>query len=374
MLDWQSTENHLLLNPRLPREERASLEALAAAAPLLEGNVFIASSGTGGSLKLVALSKDAILASAAAVNQHLGATRSDDWCCVLPTFHVGGLGIHARAHLSGARVVSMDWDAHEFARGCAEERIALSALVPAQVHDLVRAKLRAPESLRAIVVGGAAFAKELYREARELGWPVLPSYGMTECCSQAATALGESPEMILLPHIEARTEEDGRLALRGPSLLTGTCLFDDRGNPVFLDPKSDGWFITEDIGEVDGRVLRVSGRRGESVKIGGESVDLRRLDAILESVLRETGGDAAVFAVPDPRLGHVIHLALAAGGDWIAELFNERVLPFERAREVLRVAHIPRSSLGKLLRSRLVNEGENRVAEQAGLAFPKSED
>ncbi len=353
MLRWSSIENHLLLNPRLPADERRRLEELAAAARSLEGHVFIASSGTSGSLKLVALSKRAVLASAAAVNQHLGATASDDWCCVLPTFHVGGLGIHARAHLSGSRVVSIDWNALAFVRLCSEERLALSALVPAQVHDLVRADLRAPESLRAIVVGGAAFAKELYVQARRLGWPVLPSYGMTECCSQAATALGDSPEMILLPHIEARKQEDGRLAIRGSSLLTGYCLFGENGNPVFFDPKVDGWFVTEDLGEVDGRVLRVSGRRGEFVKIGGESVDLRHLDSILESVVREVGGDAAVFAVADERLGHVIHLAVTGDGDRIAALFAARVLPFERARAVHRVDRIPRTPLGKLVRGLL---------------------
>ncbi len=358
MLEWSTIENHLLLNPRLPAEERRRLEALAAAARPLEGHVFIASSGTSGSLKLVALSKQAVLASAAAVNQHLGATGSDDWCCVLPTFHVGGLGIHARAHLSGARVVSIDWNAHEFVRRCSEERLALSALVPAQVHDLVRAELRAPQSLRAIVVGGAAFAKELYVQARYLGWPVLPSYGMTECCSQAATALGESSEMILLPHIEARKEEDGRLAIRGSSLLTGYCLYGEGGQPVFIDPKVDGWFVTEDLGEVDGRVLRVSGRRGEFVKIGGESVDLRRLDSILESVVREVGGDAAVFAVFDERLGHVIHLAVTGDDDRIAALFDARVLPFERARSVHRVERIPRTPLGKLVRGLLPSKLE----------------
>jgi O-succinylbenzoic acid--CoA ligase len=356
IVDWQSSENHLLLNPRLPAEERKRLQELVTAAPPLEAHVFMASSGTTGAMKLVALSKAAILASAAAVNQHLGATKSDDWCCVLPTFHVGGLGIHARARLSGARVVSMPWDPQEFARTCAEARIALSALVPAQVHDLVRAGLRAPGSLRAIVIGGAAFAPELYIEARDLGWPVLPSYGMTECASQAATALGSSPEMVLLPHLEARTDEEGRIAIRSDSLLTGYCLCDDGDETVFFDPKVEGWFITEDLGVVDGRVLRVAGRLGEFVKIGGESVDLRRLDAVLDSVLSELGGDGAVFAMPDERLGHVIHLAVVGDGDRVAKLFDSRVMPFERARGVHRVDRIPRTPLGKLMRGLLPSQ------------------
>ncbi len=353
IIDWSSAENHLLLNPRLPQEERIRLEVLFAAAPSLESHVFIATSGTGGSMKLVALSKRAILASAAAVNQHLESTSADVWCCVLPTFHVGGLGVHVRVHLSGARVVSMPWSAHEFARTCADERVTLSALVPAQVHDLVSAGLTAPTSLRSIVIGGATLPADLHAAAWDLGWSVLPSYGMSECCSQVATALGRSPEMILLPHLDARTEPDGCLAFRGSSLLTGYCLFDDRGKATFVDPKIDGWFVSEDEGEVSGRELRVRGRRGEFVKIGGESVDLRRLDAIIDEIARREGADAAIVAVADGRLGHVIHLAVTGKAETIREAFNGRVLAFERARAVHTVGAIPRSSLGKLLRSKL---------------------
>jgi O-succinylbenzoic acid--CoA ligase len=96
--------------------------------------------------------------------------------------------------------------------------------------------------------------------------------------------------------------------------------------------------------------LRVSGRAGDFVKIGGESVDLTRLDHILAEIT----ADAAVVAVADERLGFTIHLAVAAGdADEIVAQFNERVLPFERVREVHRVRTIPRSPLGKLRRADL---------------------
>lgn len=349
MIDFHSRETHLLLNPRMPEDERVRLEELSRVATL-DAHVWIATSGTTGALKLTALSKEALLASAAAVNAHLEARARDAWCCVLPTFHVGGLGIHARALLAGARVVSMEWEARRFAEACSAESIAFSALVPAQVSDLVRERLAAPRPLRAIVVGGGALSDALFYEARQLGWPLLRSYGMTECCSQVATASYESDELQVLPHLEVRTTADGRLAIRGASLLTGYALFDG-DTPRFVDPKVDGWLVSEDLGSVDGRVLRVEGRRGELVKIGGESVDLKRLDRILDEVLRTTGGDAAVFAVPDERLGFVIHIA--ATRDGIADEFASRVLPFERPRAVHRVAAIPRSPLGKLLRAKL---------------------
>ncbi|HUP60362.1 MAG TPA: AMP-binding protein [Thermoanaerobaculia bacterium] len=346
MIDWRSDESHVLLNPRMPQNERRRLESFVSPLP---AHVWLSTSGTTGALKLVALSKSALLASAAAVNRRLESTERDVWCCVLPTFHVGGLGILARAFLSGARVVETSWDASAFASML---DITLASLVPAQVVDLVSASLRAPANPRAIVVGGGALSDEIYLEARALGWPLLPSYGMTECCSQIATATLESSDLVLLDHFEARVESDGRLAFRGESLLTGYA-----GDEGFVDPRVDGWFVTDDRGAIEGRVLRVHGRASEFVKIGGESVDLARLDRILADI----SSDAAVVAMPDDRLGHAIHLAVASDdGSRIAADFNSRVFPFEHARGVHRVDAIPRTPLGKLRRAELAAQLERR--------------
>ena len=351
LIDWRGRESHVLLNPRMPPDEAARLRSLVVDLP---AHVWLATSGTTGTLKLAALSKDALLVSAAAVNRHLESDARDVWCCVLPAFHVGGLGIFARAFLSGARVLRAQWNARELA---ANSEMTLASLVPAQVSDLVELQLPAPANLRAVVVGGGALPDALYTSGRELDWPLLPSYGMTETCSQVATATLDSPELRLLDHVEARTGSDGRLAFRGASLFTG---YATEGGLV--DPKtSDGWFVTEDLGAVDGRRLQVEGRRGNVVKIGGESVDLTRLDAILASI---AGNHAAVVAVPEPRLGQVIHLAVDAFGDaeGVLAAFNAGVHPFERARVVHRVTEIPRSPLGKLLRVKLL-ETISQVAE-----------
>jgi O-succinylbenzoic acid--CoA ligase len=252
-------------------------------------------------------------------------------------------------------VIASAWDARQFIGTIASENVTLASLVPAQVRDLVALGESAPQSMRAIVVGGGAMSLDLYSAAHALGWPVLPSYGMTEAGSQIATAKGQSPELEILSHIEVRVGDAQRLSFRGPSLLSGYAFYDDRGRPAFNDPKVDGWFVSEDCGAVDGDTLRVSGRIGELVKIGGESVDLARLDAIFESLRGQT--DAAIVAVADDRLGHVIHLLTTApDASDLVSAFNERVLPFERIRAVRRVAAIPRSPLGKLLRARLAAE------------------
>ncbi|HKB78863.1 MAG TPA: AMP-binding protein [Thermoanaerobaculia bacterium] len=336
VIDFSSAETHLLLNPRLPAEERARLERMV---PPLRAHILVATSGTSGSIKLVALSKAAVLASAAAVNEWLEARAGDVWCRVLPEFHVGGLGILARAHLTGSRVIALDWDPLAFAASEA----TLASLVPAQVHDLLRLGVRPASRLRAILVGGGVFESELQERARSNGWPVLATYGMSECGSTVAVS------DVLLSHLEARSESDGRLALRGASLFTGYAT-----EAGLVDPKVGGWFISDDLGVVEGRRLRVLGRRGDFVKVGGESVDLKRLDHILDGVRGAV--DAAVVALPDARLGHVIHLAVAGDPGDLAERFNARVLPFERMRGVHRVERIPRTSLGKLLRRELIED------------------
>src|SRR5205823_14570109 len=133
-----------------------------------------------------------------------------------------------------------------------------------------------------------------------------------------------SVEDELLPHLEARSDSDGRLAFRGASLFTG---YGTEGG--LIDPKVGGWFVTEDLGEVNGRTVQVRGRAGDFIKIGGESVDLNRLDSILRYI---AGDAAAVVAVPDARLGHVIHLAATGDSAAIAAAYDFQVLPFERAR------------------------------------------
>jgi O-succinylbenzoic acid--CoA ligase len=367
VIDWRGDETHLLLNPRMPAEEKGRLETAAARAGV-RAHVLIASSGSTGEPRLVALSKPAILASAEAVNRHLDATGKDVWCCVLPIFHVGGLGIHARAFVSGAPVVSAAWDASAFHLLCDAERVTLTALVPAQVIDLVRAGLRAPGSMRAIVVGGGALPMETYRAARSLGWPVLPSYGMTECCSQVATATATSPELVVLDHLDVRTEQDARLEIRGASLLSG--YVDPDGGIV--DPTRNGWFLSSDRGEIEGRILRVLGRLDDVVKIGGELVSVARLDEVLESVRGTT--DAALVVASDERLGVAIHLATSAGdAEQVRGAFDALVLPFERIRRAHRLP-IPRTALGKVRRAELRRAVERLLEEERGQRLPGGEE
>lgn len=372
-LDLYSSDNEILLNPRWPEADYQALYKLAQDTQdllNLQGHVWIATSGSTAhsisATKLVALSKKALMASAKAVNAHLQSTEQDVWTQVLPHFHVGGLGIEIRAALSGAKVVSAlkenRWDVHHFYQTLLNEKCTLSALVPTQVYDLVAQGYRAPSHMRAIVVGGGAFELDLYKKARALGWPVLPSYGMSETASQIATASLESlsghefPVVGLLPHAKARKNAEGYLEVWAESLFSLYAQNTPEGPRHWNPKKEDGWFTTEDRGEVVEGALKIEGRSKDYIKIGGEGTNVARLRAVLESCALHLNPDwpvkVTLLDMPSDRLGaeiHAVSLLSEADTQKVLQLYAEKVLPFEKARKIYYMSEIPRSELGKIL-------------------------
>lgn len=382
MIDFESQETHFLFNPRLPEREKAWLvhAQRAESFPQLPAHIWLASSGTtsADSLKVIALSKRGFLIAAAAANRFLQSTANDVWLNPLPPFHVGGLSIYARAFLSGAKVVvpkEPKWNPRSFVESCREANITLASLVPTQVYDLVNADagdgrrgFSAPPSLRAVLVGGGALSLELLEKGRSLGWPLLPTYGMTEVCSQIATGY---PDAEILGHIEARVGDDGFLQIRGEALFTRMGYVDERGFTELADARTpDGWYKTNDfceiamrdhgVGMAKSRVLRFIGRAGDLIKVGGELVNLARLRARLEEFARRSpgnGADADVSEVilssdDDARLGQrvvaVVKSADARDMALFLEKFNATVAPFERVRAIYGLAELPRTDLGKI--------------------------
>ena len=358
MIDWASTSNHLLLNPRLPQETRVRYESAWSNLVARDtAQLGIATSGSSGDAfgKLIVIGKAAILANAASVNEHFESDVRDVWLKTLPNFHVGGIGIFARAHLSDALVIESKqerWEPMSFHAELESSGATMLSLVPTQLFDLVHLNLRSPPELRAVVIGGGRLEAGLRERGLELGWPIYASYGCTECSSQVATASKPgSDDLTPLSHVAIRTDENGRIALRSEALLTGQITLTADAES-FHDPKIDGWFSTEDRGELVAGSLHVQGRVNDFVKIGGEGVLMSRLEDRLEKLRAEMGlaGDAVVLAAADDRLGAVVVLITNLESTALVARFNEGVLPFERIRAVHQVAAVPRSALGKVLR------------------------
>lgn len=361
-----------LFNPRTPPSTRQALASCLTALPSLTDHVLVATSGSTAldskDIKWVALKTQGIVASAHSVNAYLQCTPDDVFGNVLPHFHVGGLGLLVRAFLCGARVVELfdqAWEAGSFVAALAQNQVSITSLVPTQVHDLVTKRLQAPPSLRCVVVGGAALHPTLCAQAQALGWPLRPSYGMTECASQIATSpvdpvwQDETPALVVLPHVSVRLTAEGCIALRSASLLTGYVV---PGSGTLVDPKIEGELITHDRGLwQDGRLL-VLGRADDTLKILGENVSLVRLHNTLHGLLASRNSDMgpwAIVPVPCTRRGYTLALA-ATNRDLHAQWtdlithFNQQVMPFERLQtQACFLDRIPQTDLGKIKKNAL---------------------
>lgn len=321
-----------------------------------KGHILVKTSGTEGQAKWVALSKAAFLLSAEAVNAHLESTAQDRWLIALPMHHVGGFSIYARVYASGASVHHYEgkWEAARFTALCRNERITLTSLVPTQVFDLVQQRLRAPESLRAIVVGGGGLSQEIGQQARALSWPVLQSYGMTETASQVATEpllhseTGFDPEELeVLSLWTLQTDGDGVLSISGPALASGYVI-DQAWHPIEQPMRTRDRVSLRTEGTR--QFLCFLGRESQVLKIVGELVSLPALQAKLDALALKHGIASRCVIVPleDTRRGHTLVLAHEGGAEPLLADFNAQVQPFERLERSVRVAQIPLTDLSKV--------------------------
>lgn len=320
----------------------------------------VLTSGSSAEPKAVPLTLANHAASSAAVAGRLGAGPGDRWLLCMPLQHIGGLAILFRSVMTGAGAVLMArFDAARFIRQAADEHITLASMVPSMLDAIIRLGDPPPSGLRGIFIGGAPARPALLESARNAGWPILPTWGMTEACSQLATpspsmAAGMDftagpPALPPLAGVEVRTASSGALQVRGPMLFSG--YVDDAGS----GPDAEGWFTTSDRGIVDREgAVRVLGRIDNVIISGGINVDL---DAVARR-LRECPliEDAAAVGIDDPRWGQRVAAAVVPTGqpesrlsDALEAWSREHLPPAERPARWRVVDCIPGSSAGKPL-------------------------
>lgn len=396
-MSWRPHQSELFLNPKLGETEKETYTSLKEKFNRPQ-HLWILSSGSqatsSSSAKLIAIHENAFLASAESVNLHLQVTEKDIWLSALPMWHVGGLSIFARASLKNNRVISISdqpWSAENFYKVLTTEKVTLSSLVPTQVFDLVQKGLTAPVYLRAVVIGGAALSKDLYLQARALGWPLLPSFGMTEASTQIATAglesvnssmslsSGESlagssttslqslAPMEILSHIKCKTDENRKLFVSGSSLLTGYAQ-KQNGEEAWVEPVKNGWYETTDevlLTDKNGKnYLEPLGRGSDFIKVLGEGVSLSQIREQWKNFSPQRQKNSEIFYLPHERKGSEIILISEVEDSQLKseiEKFNSSLLPFERVTSVY-LSEIARTDLGKFLVSQ--NQERLKIAKK----------
>src|SRR5919204_3854055 len=181
------------MDPRLGARERAAQRATAAGPPSAAGTALLVhTSGTTGVPRPVELTYGNVLANALGCAVALGHDRRERWLCPLPLSHVGGLMVLLRSAIYGTTAVLGPAD---------RDDVTIASLVPTQLARLVDGGSKPGPRLRVVMLGGAATDPRLL----EAGWPVVPTYGMTQTCS--AAAVDGRP----LPNVQISLADDGEI-------------------------------------------------------------------------------------------------------------------------------------------------------------------
>jgi O-succinylbenzoic acid--CoA ligase len=327
--------------PFVPYDPRLAEPPAAPAAPP-ETRTVVFTSGTSGEPKPVLLTAANHEASAIASAWNLGVAPDDRWLCCLPLHHVGGLSILHRSAMYGTTAVLHDgFDADAVRESLESGEATLVSLVATMLRRLVDAGLRGWPALRGALVGGGPIPRELVDWAADAGFPLIPTYGMTETASQVVT--GHRP----LLGVELATAPDGELLVRGPMVAPGAL-------------SADGWLHTRDRGHVDadGRV-HVEGRIDDTIVTGGENVAALEVeDALLE---HPAVADAAVAGRPDAEWGSAIAAYVVLRGeasdDELRDHCRARLAGFKVPKSFVRLDELPRNAAGKLVRRELPGRG-----------------
>jgi O-succinylbenzoic acid--CoA ligase len=194
-------------------------------------------------------------------------------------------------------------------------------------------------------VGGGPVPRDLLDWGAAQGLPLLLTYGMTETCSQIATAQpgDHAGSAKPLPGVELKIGPDGEILVRGPMVSRGS-----------LAP--DGWLHSGDRGRLDADgYLYVDGRIKDTIVTGGENVAAAEVEEAL--VAHPAVADAAVVGRPDPEWGEAVTAFVVLSEDATdAELVTHcrAVLAgYKVPRAIVRVEELPRTASGKLLKGRL---------------------
>ena len=305
-------------------------------------------SGTSGRAGIVPITRDALEASARAVADRLDLRTEDRWYGSLSIAHIGGLAlVHRAAHVGCCLVMRGAYSTTTLADLIDRSAVTHASLVPTMLRQLLDARgdTPVPEGLRCLLVGGAAASDRLVAEALARGYPVALTYGLTEACSQVATA---PPSLVRtklgtvgspLDGVEVRVANDGELWVRGPSVASS-------------HSDEEGWLATGDQGTLDDDGhLWITGRIDERIISGGVNVDPRRV----EEVILDVPGVAAVAVVglPDATWGEVVGaLVVPESGpldlESLSAAVRERVSSAEVPRRLAVTEALPRNANGKV--------------------------
>jgi len=356
------------------RVDSDEVERVADAVRPTDVSDVIFTSGTTGRPKGVMVTHEQSVRTFATWARTVGLREGDRMLVVAPFFHTFGYKAGLLACLlqraTAVPVPVLDVDA--VLGLVAHERISVVPGPPTLYATILEHPAHGEydlSSLRLAVTGASVVPTELIRRMREeLGFDtVLTAYGLTECTGYATGCRQGDPDDVVgltsgraVEGVEVRvvdeqgadvpTGQPGEVLVRGFNVMVGYWQ-DDEATAEAIDV--DGWLHTGDVGVLDAAGnLRITDRIKDMYVVGGFNAYPAEVEQVL--VRHDGVSEAAVFGVPDDRLGEVGRALVVprAGatldpGELIA-FCKERLAGFKVPRSVAVVDSLPRNATGKI--------------------------
>jgi long-chain acyl-CoA synthetase len=302
----------------------------------------------------------------------------DVYLGIYPMGHVGLSWGLAAIRAGGTYVMLERFELDRYLELAARYNVTVLAGMPPVIHSLNHAPPGTEDQLataRVIISGGGQLLPAVWEMFdRRYHIPVANSYGLSETIviGSGTTTLPGFPhltknfqsvgvavgytEMKIVdatdPEKEMPAGEPGEIALRGPAVAGGYWNLPDATREVF---RPDGWFLTGDIGVLDGDgILCITDRKKDMIIMSGWKIYPTEVENVL--IRHPAIADVAVFGIPDERKGEepVAAVVLKPGSSLSEADFTsycrENMAGYKVPRTLILVDALPRVHGWKLLR------------------------
>jgi malonyl-CoA/methylmalonyl-CoA synthetase len=326
-------------------------------------------SGTTGRSKGAMLTHDNLLSNALVLKDYWHFTERDVLLHALPIFHTHGLFVACNVTLlsGGAMIFLPKFDPATVIRVLPQATSMMA--VPTFYVRLLDEKgfnREATKHMRLFTSGSAPLLAETHRTFFERsGHAILERYGMTETNMNTSNPYDgdrvPGTVGLPLPGVEVRVADPetgravakggvGGLEVRGPNVFKGYWRMPEKTKAEFRD---DGFFITGDVGKIDGRgYVHIVGRSKDLVITGGYNVYPKEVESEIDAI--DGVIETAVIGCPHPDFGEGVTAIVVrekvsnlSEGDILTAL-EGRLAKFKQPKRVFFVDELPRNTMGKV--------------------------
>jgi len=326
-------------------------------------------SGTTGRSKGAMLTHDNLASNSLTLVDYWRFTNKDVLIHALPIYHTHGLFVASNVTLfaRASMIFLPKFDPELIIKLMARATVLMG--VPTFYTRLLQSPALTKEStkhMRLFVSGSAPLLADTHREwAARTGHAVLERYGMTETNMNTSNpydgqrvpgAVGHPLPGVTLrvtdPEIgkELPRESVGMIEVKGPNVFKGYWRMPEKTKAEFRD---DGFFITGDLGKIDGSgYVHILGRGKDLVISGGFNVYPKEIESEIDAMPGVI--ESAVIGVPHADFGEGVTAVVVCDKSArvdeasVLKALDGRLAKFKMPKRVIVVDELPRNAMGKV--------------------------